>query len=224
MTITPYDSDFDNVPRANGGTAPGMGFMLAYNQFSSSYPSLRTYMLPQPTYRGAAGGLGRKGASRTVIFETDGAPNTRGFGNIVNSGSDSYYPVRIKDPTNIAAGGNEYPNSGTYDINEVYTIVKQLAALDTASPPGLSTTRKPALVFSLGYGSLFDPANSSSSQTNAMTFLQTVQYHGNVAKTTAGTDFPDWQRVYGTPAQRIDRIQAAFTKIMQSGVQVSLIQ
>jgi hypothetical protein len=222
--ITPYDSDFNNVPRASGGTAPGMGLMLAYNQFSSSYASLRTYMQPQPAYRGAAGGLGRKGASRTVIFETDGAPNTRGFDTIVPLGSDSYYPVRIKDPTNIAASGNEYPNSGTYDINEVYTVVKQLAALDTASPPGLSTSRKPALVFSLGYGSLFDPSNASGTQANAMTFLQTVQYHGNVAKTTSSTDFPDWQRIYGTPDQRITRIQAAFTKIMQSGVQVSLIQ
>ena len=59
--IGPYDADMNNVPRANGGTAPGMGFMIAYNQFSSSTTNLRFYASPSTTYRGDAGGLGRKG-------------------------------------------------------------------------------------------------------------------------------------------------------------------
>ena len=54
--------------------------------------------------------------------------------------------------------------------------------------------------------------------------VQTVQYYGNTSTNTTGTNFPDWQRIYGTNDQRITRLQSAFTKIMQSGIQVSLIQ
>jgi hypothetical protein len=225
-TITPYDSDFANVPRAHGGTAPGMGFMLAYNLLSSSSTNLRTYATPSTTYRGYDGGLGRKGASRIVIFETDGAPNTRAYRAITASGSDSYYPVRIKDPSSISNGQNEFPSSGGFSDTEVFNVVKQIVALDTASPPGYSTSRKTAYVYGLGYGSLFDPTNTSSAQTSALTFMQTVQYYGNVntAGGTSGTNFPDWQRIYGDTTTRATRLQSAFTKIMQSGIQVSLIE
>ena len=223
-TITPYDSDFSNVPRAAGGTSPGMGFMVTYNLLSSSTASLRTYATPSTTYRGYAGGLGRKGASRIVIFETDGAPNVVATATIAGSGANSYYPIRIKSPTNIADAQNEFPsNSGNY-ISDVYNVVQQICALDTAASPGYSTARKPAQVYSLGYGSLFDPANSSAAQTNGLTFLQTIQFYGNVASDTSGANFPDWQRIYGDTSTRQTRMQAAFTKIMQAGVQVSLIE
>lgn len=223
--ITPYDADFDQVPRANGGTAPGMGFMIAYNQLSNSVANLRLYATPSTTYRGNAGGLGRKGASRIIIFETDGAPNSRAYAAIKNSGSDSYYPIRIKDPSNLSSSSNtEWPASGTYSGTEVYSVVQQIAALDTASPPGMGTTRHPAQVFPIGYGSMFDPTNASTSQTTALTFLQTVAYNGNTAADTTGANFPDKYRVYGTNQQRIDRMQAAFTSIMQTGTQVSLIE
>lgn len=222
-SITPYDADFDNVPRARGGTAPGMGFMISYNLLSSTVTNLRNY--PTDTkYRGFVGGLGRKGASRIVIFETDGAPNTRAYAALAGTGSSSYYPIRLKDPTSIANSSNEFPAGGTYSNTEVYNVVKQICAQTTASPPGYSTTRKTAYVYALGYGSLFDPSNSSTAQTNALTFLQTVQYHGNVAKDTNATNFPDWQRIYGNTTQRQNRIRDAFTKIMQSGVQVSLLE
>ena len=93
-------------------------------------------------------------------------------------------------------------------------LVAHLAALDS----------RPSLYAAEGYGSLFDPANTSTTQTNALTFLQTVQYYGNAAKTTDGADFPDWQRIYGANDVRINRLQSAFTKIMQAGIQVSLIE
>jgi Flp pilus assembly protein TadG len=223
-SITPYDNDMQNVPRANGGTCPGMSFMVAYNMLSSSVSNLRTYATPEPQYRGSAGGLGRKGADRLVIFETDGAPNTRAVATIANKGSDSYYPIRVVDPANLNDTNNEYPTGGTYANNEVYDVVKQITALNTASPPGYSTSRKQALVFSIGYGSLFDPANAGSSQTTALNFLQSIQFYGNTSKDTTGTNFPTWQRIYGTPSNRTSGMQTAFTKIMQAGVQVSIIQ
>ena len=86
-------------------------------------------------------------------------------------------------------------------------------------------------MYSIGYGSLFDPANSTlPRQSLALTFLQSVQYYGNVSKDMNGTNFPDNQLIYGSLANRQTRIQAAFTKIMQGGagglpgVQVSLLE
>ncbi|MBM4072951.1 MAG: hypothetical protein FJ271_29095 [Planctomycetes bacterium] len=224
--ITPYDDDFEQVPRAKGGTAPGMGFMLAYNVLSNSTSNLRLYAQPQPQYRGGTGGLGRKGASRIVIFETDGAPNTRAYATLSGSGGDAYYQVRIKYPNKYSDSGNtEWPSSsGAYSDSAVFDVVKQICKLETDSPPGYSTVRKPALVYALGYGSLFDPANASGTQTTALNFLQSVAYYGGTASSSSGGSFPDSRRIYGTNQQRIDRIRAAFTEIMQSGVQVSLIE
>jgi hypothetical protein len=223
-TITPYDTDMSNVPRAQGGTCPGMSFMIAYNLLSSSVTNLRTYALPEPQYRGSAGGLGRKGADRLIIFETDGAPNTRAVATIVNSGGDSYYPIRIINPSNLNDSNNEHPSGGSYTSNEVYNVVKQICAQTSASPPGYSTTRKPALVYSIGYGSLFDPANAGTTQSTALDFLQSIQYYGNTATNTSGSNFPSSQRIYGTTTNRINGMQTAFTNILQAGVQVSIIQ
>src|SRR5262249_18801434 len=87
-SIGPFDTDFDNTPRANGGTSPDMAFMMAYNLLSSSINNLRLYSTPTSTYRGVSGGLGRKGANRLIIFETDGAPNRVATASLVNSSSD----------------------------------------------------------------------------------------------------------------------------------------
>jgi hypothetical protein len=141
------------------------------------------------------------------------------------TGGDSYYPIRIKDPTNIANSSNEFPTGGTYANSEVYSVVQQICALDTASPPGYSTSRKPAQVYGIGFGDMFDPANASNSgQSTALTFLQTVQYYGGVSSDTTGSNFPTWQRIYGDNATRQDKLRTAITKILQAGVQVSLIQ
>ncbi len=222
-TITPFDPDFQNVPRARGGTCPGMGMMLTYNLLGSSLTNLRNY----PTnvaYRGYVGGLGRKGSNRLVIFETDGAPNTRAVRTITSAGANSYYPVRLKDPGDITNSSNEFPTGGSYAEDEVFAMVTQICAQTTATPPGYSTARKPAQVFALGYGTLFDPGISSPAQAPALDFLQGVQYRGNVSTTSGGATFPNWQRIYGTSAQKEQRIRDAFTAIMQAGVQVSLLE
>ncbi|MGF1579595.1 MAG: hypothetical protein ACFCD0_09545 [Gemmataceae bacterium] len=237
--IHPWHPDMSQVPRANGGTAPQMAFMIAYNQFSSSTANLRDYSkpltLPDGTdppaevyaqYRGRAGGLGRRGAERIVIFETDGVPNTRRFASIQNAGADSYYPIRVQYPDDLSNSGNtEFPvqNSG-FLASEVYSVVQQIVALDTANPPGFSTERKPAKVFAIGFGELFRPGAPSVNQNNVLTFLQSVQFYGNTATTTNGSDFPQDQRVYGHPEQRTARLREAFSRILQSGVQVSLIE
>jgi hypothetical protein len=231
--ITPYDQNIMEGPRADGGTCPGMGFMLAYNQLSSSATNLRFYAQPSyplpsaqtPNYRGNAGGLGRNGAQRLVIFETDGFPNTRAVASTSGSGADTYYQIRIQNPANTSAGTNvEWPTGGGYANSEVYTVVQQICAMTTATPPGYSTIRKPAQVQTIGYGSIFDPANAGTAQTTALTFLQTVQNYGGVSKDQNPANYDPWRQIYGTNAQRVSKMQQAFTNIMQAGVQVSLIQ
>jgi hypothetical protein len=240
--ITPYDNNMMEGPRADGGTAPGMGFMLAYNQLSNSATNLRFYTQPSyklpnntlPNYRGDAGGLGRKGAFRLIIFETDGFPNTRAVSSLATStsaglagsGSDSYFPIRIANPTNLSSSSNvEWPvGPASYVNSEVYTMIQQICAQQSANPPGFATPSRPALVHCIGYGSIFDPANPGQAQTSALTFLQTVQNYGGTAPDQNPANFASWKQIYGTNTQRINRMQTAFTNIMQSGVQVSLIQ
>jgi len=160
-----------------------------------------------------------------IILETDGAPNTRAVATLVNQGKDSYYPIRIYNPENLSDTANtEWPAGGSYKDSDVYDVVDQICKLETDSPPGYSTKRKPVMVHCIGYGTLFDPSNKSSGQTDALTFLQTIQYKGKTATSTDPATFPDSRRIYGTNQQRIDRIRQAFTEIMQSGVQVSLIE
>ena len=80
------------------------------------------------------------------------------------------------------------------------------------------------MLYPIGYGSLFDPANPSSSQTKRPQLHADRGLQGQHRQEHERRLVPDSQRIYGTPQQRIDRIQKVFTDIMQSGVQISLIQ
>jgi hypothetical protein len=218
-TVTPYDSDNIEVPRAEGGTCYSMGLMLAYNQFSAN-SSLVNYSSGQPA--GDAGGNGRKGAQKSIIFETDGAPNTTATATFNNSGQyNSYYSVRY-NYSNPA--GSEYPSgiSGYSDnastvVNQVNSLCTQLAALDTASSPGYSTASKPLLIHCIGFGPDFSPSSSTASQNTAT--LNGMQTIGNV-----NDGMPGYKIIYGDQSSIVSDLQQAFTKILQSGVQISLIQ
>jgi len=211
--IRPYDDDNLDVPRSFGGTTTVMGFMLAYNQFSSN-ASLRTYA-PSPAPLGEAGGLGRKGAQRLVILQTDGMANTAASASLVNSGANnSYYKVRQP---------GEYPsNSGTV-TTQIYSVVNQICALETANPPGYSTVRKPVLIHCLALGPIFDPASGSSQRSTALDLLENIQYIGKT-QPSASTPLASYKIITGTTAERIEKTRQAFSTIMQDGVQVSLIE
>lgn len=211
--IRPYDDDNLDVPRSFGGTTTVMGLMLAYNQFSGN-ASLRTFA-PSPAPAGEAGGLGRKGAQRLVILETDGMANTAASAALTNAGANnSYYKVRQP---------GEYPaNSGTV-TTQIYSVVNQICALETASSPGYSTTRKPVLIHCLGLGPIFDPSTNSSQRTAALDLLQNIQYIGKT-QTSATTPLASYKTITGTAQERAEKIREAFSTIMQDGVQVSLIE
>lgn len=228
--ITPYDPDpstgtipsanFADTPRAEGGTCFSMGLMLAYNQFASTAPAdgtLRNFVTSSPiTFpAGMAGGLGRKGAQKVVIFETDGLPNTAAYASLNNNGSYKYYSVRynMNNPW-----GSEYPSSyGSYDndpavLNQVYSLVQQLAT-------DHGTSRNPFRLYALGFGPVFQGPNSTS----AMSTLQTMQYYAGT-QSSPSTALPSNQVITGTGAQMSASMIAAFTSILQNGKQIALIK
>jgi Flp pilus assembly protein TadG len=213
--IRPYDAEENSdVPRAYGGTTTVMGFMLAYNQFSSN-TSLRTHA-PSPAPAGEAGGLGRRGAQRLIILQTDGMANSLAQASLTNSGSyNSYYRVRYP---------GEYPqNSGSSVTSQLTSVVSQICALDTANPPGYSTNRKPVLIHCLALGPIFDPSTDSPDRTAALNLLQNIQYIGGT-QSSPSTPLSPYKIITGTSQDRQDRIREAFSTIMQDGIQVSLIE
>ena len=222
-TLNPYDFATNlQVPRAMGGTAYSMGFMLAYNQFSSN-SSLKTFNSGGPA--GDAGGLGRKGAQRLIILETDGAPNTTATAGFSNAGAyNSYYNVRY---AGTGSGSSEYPSCSGYSDNdptvtsEIFSIVGQICALDTATPPGYSTTRKPVLVHCIGFGPIFEAA--SASRTAALATLQQIQYIGKT-QSSPGAALPSYKIIIGDDPTKTALLRSAINAIMEDGVQVVLIK
>lgn len=216
-TVTPYDANNLEVPRAFGGTCYAQPLMLAYNQFSAA-TACRNYASPS----GLAGGNGRKGAQKIVIFETDGAPNTTANANLQNNGAyQSYYSVRY-NPGNPS--GSEYPNSvnGYADnsstvTNQIYNICDQIVASDTASPPGYTSGARKVLIHCLGFGPLFAPGTSTAAPNTAT--LNQMQLIGNV-----NDGMPSYKIIYGDQNTIVANLQQAFTQILESTVPVSLIQ
>jgi len=205
--IRPYDTSFTyngkgDIPNANGGTTPEMAFKAAYNQFS-----------------GASGYSGRHGALKVVIFETDGVPNTLGDGTFVNGGAyKSYF--------NSIGAGTYLGNNDATVVSRAVAAVSQICALDSAGLPGYSSTRNPARVHAIAFGNLFE--SGSSLRGTALDFLAQVQVAGNTSPSgTDGTGYEStepYKVIIGDSTTRVDKIRQALERIMQSGVQVSLIQ
>lgn len=218
-TVRPYDSNNLEVPRAMGATCYAMGLMEAYNQFSAN-ATLVNFNPGAPA--GDAGGMGRKGAQKIIIFETDGEPNTTATAALTNLGTaNSYYRIRYNS---ASPGSSEFPTgiSGYSDnhstvTSQLFNLCTQIAALDTANPPGHSTPSKRVQIHCIGFGPVFAPGSSSAAAATAT--LNQMQINGNV---TDG--MPGYKIVYGTESSIVDKLQQAFTQILQSGVQISLIE
>jgi hypothetical protein len=209
-TVSPYDSNNLEVPRAMGGTCYAMGLMLAYNQFSSN-TSLQTYNTGQSS--GDAGGNGRVGAQKIIIFETDGAPNTTASAAFNSSSAyQSYYSVRYNSnspgtseyPTNV----NGYSDNDSTVTSQIYSLCTQLAA--QSSSGGYSTVTHPVLIHCLAFG----PQGTDGLAT--LTQMQTI---GNV-----NDGMPSYKIISGSMSTIVSNLQTAIAKILQTGVQVSLIQ
>jgi hypothetical protein len=232
--VTPYDSDpatstvpsanFLEIPRGSGDTCFAMGLMLAYNQFATTPTTdtiLRTYVSNSPiTFpTGMAGGLGRKGAQKVVIFETDGIPNCMATASLVTTpaanGGYSYYKIRydMNNPNNA-----EYPTVSPLGLNDsnvlgqIQTIIQQMQST-------YSTSRNPFKLYTIGFGPVF----SGSDATMATQTLQSMQYWAGT-QASASTALPSNQIITGTASQMSTNMIDAYTSILESGVQIALIQ
>lgn len=193
-----YYNGGGDVPNARGATCPHMAFEVAYNQFS-----------------GASGFSGRRGASKVVIFETDGVPNSYCAGTFQNNGAyNSQYTGGIGTSSFV---GNNDPSATTPAV----AAVTQICALDTAANPGYSTSRNKARVHAIGFGDLFETSNTEKAQ--ALAFLLQVQQAGNTSAAT-DTSIESYKIITGDYNTRIANLKQALERIMQSGIQVSLIQ
>jgi Flp pilus assembly protein TadG len=226
--ITPYDVDpatsavpsanFVDTPRADGDTCFAMALMLCYNQFAVTQTSdntLRGFVSSTPiTFPpGMAGGQGRKGAQKVIIFETDGLANCDATATLVSAGTYKYYQIRY-DMNN--PNSSEYPTVNPSYINDpavlshVYSLVDQLKA-------DYGTTRNPFRLYTLGFGPVFAGPDAPS----ALSTLQTMQFHAGT-QSSAATPLPSNQIITGTDSVMSANMVAAFTSILQNGVQIAL--
>jgi hypothetical protein len=231
--ITPYDADpatsqipsanFVDTPRADGLTCFAMGLMLAYNQFAvtaTTDTTLRSFVSSTPiTFpSGMAGGMGRKGAQKVIIFETDGLANCSATANLVTATAGyTYYKIRY-DMNNPYS--SEYPSIGVSNINDS-TVLSQVYSLVTQLQTTYSTTRNPFRLYAIGFGPVFN--SGATDRANALTTLQTMQYNAGT-QSSASTALPSNQIITGTDTQMLTNMTAAYTAILQNGVQIALIK
>lgn len=216
--IRPYSSNFYNsylaintgsineaassegiIPNANGGTCPEMAFMVAYNQLGSS-----------------GNFAGRVGAAKMIIFETDGRPTAISNGNFSpgnpNTHSSSFNSINH-------AGGASSVAAGNRALGRLQTLCN----LPTSNQPGFSSSKNPVRAHAIAFGYLFEPGNTSQASLEAMNFLVEVQRIGKTLPPSA-TSIEDFKIITGTASERIEKLRNAFERILQSGVQITLIQ
>jgi hypothetical protein len=228
--ITPYDPDpatsavpsanFTDTPRADGDTCFAMALMLCYNQLAvtpASDGTLRSFATTSPiTFpTGMAGGMGRKGSQKVVIFETDGLPNCSANASLVNAGTYSYYQIRYDMNRPYAS---EYPSINPTGLNDssvlsqIYSLIQQLAT-------DYSTLRNPFRLYAFGFGPVFQGANASAAKST----LQAMQYYAGT-QSSPSTPLASNQIITGTDTQMSANLVKAFTSILDNGVQIALIK
>ncbi|HEV7225107.1 MAG TPA: pilus assembly protein TadG-related protein [Pirellulales bacterium] len=218
-TVRPYDANNLEVPRSFGGTCYAMPLMLAYNQFSGA-SSLVNFNAGAPA--GDAGGNGRKGAQKIVIFETDGAPNTTASATLANGGAyNSYYNVRYNSAnpagSQFPGGINGYGDNASTVTSQINTICQNIANLDSAGTPGYSTATKPVQIHCIGFGTYFSPSSPAASAN--ISTLNAMQQIGNV-----NDGMPSYKLVYGDQNTIVANLQQAIIKILESTVPVALVR
>lgn len=201
----------DEIPNANGTTDPNTGLMLAFNLLS---PSTSLPADPYGTIRG------RRGASKIVIFETDGVPNAYSSGTFTAAGYNSYY-------TNLGNGGN--PGNGTEpSMSSAIAVAQQIVrpmATTTSGDSGLSLGNAPARVYPIGFGDLFDTtlAPGATFRPTAHKFLSDVGVAGGTLP-SGTTTLPSYLVITGSYQNRIDTLKTCMERIFQSGVSVALVE
>lgn len=198
-----------NLPNANGGTDPVSGFAQAFNTLSWSPSVYAARTAPNNT--AANGGSGRRGAAKMVIYETDGVPNGRPAWTYMNAGTANAY---------WREGGSSPGSSAADDSIQVANTMDQLQGSG-----GMNLPNNSVKVHCLAFGDLFATPYSTAAQ-NGLSYLLNVQKAGNTSPAAASgwAAFPSGQVIGGTYSERIDKLQSAMRTIMQSGIQVTLVE
>jgi hypothetical protein len=219
-----------DIPNGDGGTNPTMSLMVAYNEFSWSN-----------------GFVGRRGANKIVILETDGVANQSINATFNNGG---YGASRWTSISNNSTGGNGNPTALNPAISLAWLIAQDstgskpwptfpsyynATGLPTAGAPtkwtgipntatGYSTARQTANTHTIAFGELFEDTTVSPMKTRALEFLRNVQIAGGLNVHTAANPIESYKVITGDYNERIEKLRQAFERIMQGGVQVALIQ
>lgn len=229
--IRAFNSSFSsamigNTPNAYGGTDPETGLALAYNLLSSGAND--STLVPPWSTASSAAATGRTGAAKIVIFETDGVPNTTEnwsfHRSIASNGvNKSAFQNNTSGNYTLSSSSPMTGNSG-FDgaANQAINATKQIVASTTATNPGYSLPNAPARVYAIGYGDLF--YYPTPRKTYGLQFLYNVQVAGNTQSADGSNSIPANQIITGPFDTRIDNMRSAMQTIMQSGVQVTLIQ
>jgi hypothetical protein len=204
---------------------------VAFNLLSTSTS------LPAADY----GNRARRGAAKVVIFETDGIPNTTRNWTLTGSGVDTRY--QASGSSEIWGGDTEINNHARAGVQVARRITNPVT---TTGWSGYSTPNTPARVYSIAFGDLFNAYNGTnfsalnSTAQGALRFLLRVQQVGNTSP--AGdppTTMIPFEQVIGGPYQRpypslpesasnppgrIEKLRTCLERIMQSGIQVTLIE
>jgi Flp pilus assembly protein TadG len=212
--LRPYTSTLSNalvgnLPNANGGTDPVSGFAQAFNtlSWSTSVYNART----SPNNTSANGGSGRRGAAKIVIYETDGVPNGRPPWTYMNPGTANAY---------WREGGSS-PGSSAAD--DSIQVVKKMMLQQGSG--GFSLPNASCKVHCLAFGDLFTTPYTTAAQ-NGLLYLLNMQKEGGTSPTSASayTDFPPGKIIAGSYQNRITNLRTALEQILQSGIQVTLVE
>jgi Flp pilus assembly protein TadG len=218
--VTPWSASGSETPSAFGdytsNTTTNHGLMLAYNQFSGS----------STLSAAGVGGLGRVGAKRLVILETDGMANNNTSTGFTNNGAiNSYY--NLLPTSNITATG--------YDQNALLQVVQAIcntsagvagtanSAVTNPGLPGFATSNKPVVVQTIAFGIVFEI--STATQTNAVGLLQAISQIGGTTFPSSSTDPTNgYKWCIGSLSTRVQLLQQAFSNVLDDGNSVSLVQ
>jgi hypothetical protein len=169
--------------------------------------------------------LGRVGAQRLVILETDGMANTSTAASFVNSVSSGSNPTNNSYYT-LWGNASLGTASASTDAVNVATKICALNA-DGTNGPGFATTTKPVSLHCIAFGALFEPDASGSEGASAMSLLQQLSTVGGTGFPSSVTDTtsPYYYKIcIGTLAQRQSKLQAAFTTIIDSEISIIMVK
>ena len=209
-----------NYPNACGYTDPDSGLAMAYNLLSSA---TTTSELTHTDYPSNGLNRGRRGAAKIVILETDGVPNAHQAWTLTKFGYNSYYTTST-GATSQTTGTQGSSAVETPAYNVITQLVKPVATNgNSGTDNGFSLPSTPAKVYCIGFGDIFSGTPTPTFQASALSFLLTCQQKGGTSAST-DTAMPTDQIITGPYQTRIDNLKSVLQRIMQSGVQVALIQ